>query len=166
MARSPEIRSALRSAYIYEKQSLEAAAQRLRVSKGTASRWKREALEGGDDWNAARTASMLSSQGSASVTQMVLEQFVLLFQSTLTSLSDDKNVSPLSKAEAISRLSDAYNKTMSAAAKGNPKLNKLAVAMEVITLLANFIREQYPELTEPFSEMLGAFGETLTEKFN
>ncbi len=165
MAHSPEVRNALRAAFIYEKQSLDASAERLDVSIGTASRWKKEALIKGDDWDKARAASMLSNQGAEAVTQVVLEQFVTLFQSTITALSNDKDIKPLSKAEAISRLSDAYNKTMSAVAKGSPKLNKLAVAMEVITLQANFIRENHPNLAGSFSDMLSAFGETLTEKF-
>lgn len=165
MAHGQEIRSAVRSAFIYQSLSLEAAAQRAGVSFGTASRWKREALDNGDDWDKARSAALLSGQGAEAVTQAVLEQFVTLFQSTMTSLKEDSKASALSKAEALSRLSDAYNKTMSAVAKGSPKLNKLAVAMEVIQLLANFIRDHHSHLAEPFSEMLSGFAEKLTEAF-
>lgn len=165
MAHSPETRSAVRGAYVYQQLSLEAAAERHNVHFGTASRWKRDALESGDDWDKARSAAILSSKGSEAVTQAILEQFVTLFQSTLTALKEDTNTSPLSKAEAISRLSDAYNKTMSAVAKNSPKLNKLAVAMEVLNLQASFIRERYPDLTERFADMLTPFGEKLTEAF-
>ncbi len=165
MAHSQETRRALRSAYVYKAQSLEACAQQFNIAYSTAAKWKKESLEDGDDWEKARAAALLSSQGHEAVSQAVLEQFVTLFQSTLEQLKTDTNVSPLSKAEAISRLSDAYNKTMSAVGKNNPKLNKLAVAMEVLNLQANFIREQYPHLAASFSEMLGHFGERITEAF-
>lgn len=165
MAHGQEIRSAVRSTFIYQRLSLEAAAQRAGVSFGTASRWKREALDAGDDWDRARSAAMLSGQGAEAVTQAVLEQFVTLFQSTMQGLKEDTKATALSKAEALSRLSDAYNKTMSAVAKGSPKLNKLAVAMEVIQLLANYIRDHHAHLAEPFTEMLSGFAEKLTEAF-
>ena len=165
MAHDAETKRKARSAYVFQGLSLEAAAQHAAVSFGTASRWKREAKAEGDDWDKARNAALLSAQGSEAVTQAVLEQFVTLFQTTLEQLKNDTTVSPLSKSEAISRLSDAYNKTMNAVSKGSPKLNKLAIAMDVINLQANFIRDQYPNLTVQFSEMLAHFGEKITEAF-
>lgn len=163
MAHGQETRSGLRAAYVYQALSLEAAAQRLKVSFGTAARWKREALEKGDDWESARSAAMLSSQGAESVTQAVLEQFVTLFQTTMTALKEDTKATALSKAEALSRLSDAYNKTMSAVAKGSPKLNKLAIAMEVIEMLSGFVGTTYPNHAAVFLEILEPFGEHLSQ---
>ncbi|HAF00396.1 MAG TPA: DNA-binding protein [Methylophilaceae bacterium] len=166
MAHAPEIRSAVRSTYIYQQLSLEAAAERLKVSFGTAARWKREALENGDDWDRARSAALLSSQGAEAVTQAVLEQFVTLFQSTMTGLKEDTKATALSKAEALSRLSDAYNKTMSAVAKGSPKLNKLAVAMEVIEMLSDFVGNQFPQHASVFIDILEPFGECLSQNLS
>lgn len=162
---SQETRRALRGAYVHQGLSMDACAGKFNIAYTTAAKWKRDALETGDDWDKARNAALLSAQGSEAVTQAVLEQFVTLFQTTLQQLKDDTTASPLSKSEAISRLSDAYNKTMSAVSKGNPKLNKLAIAMDVINLQANFIRESYPQLATAFSEMLTHFGEKLTEAF-
>jgi hypothetical protein len=164
MAYSEETRRALRSAYVYQALSLEAAAERINVAFGTASRWKRDAKENGDDWDRARAAVRLSSEGAESVTQAVLEEFVTLFQSTMTGLKNDDKSSPLSKAEALSRLSDAYNKTMSAVAKGSPKLNKLAVAMEVLEKLADFIGDRYPQHAPALLEVLEPFGEFVTRE--
>lgn len=163
MAHKQEIRDGARSAYVYEALTLDVIAQRVGVSVGTISRWKRDAILCGDDWDRARAAVRLSGKGSEAVTQAVLEDFVLLFQSTLTDLKADRDIQPLAKAEVISRLSDAYNKTMSAIAKSNPRLNKLAVAMEVLQHQAKFIREDYPHLVEGFLEMLEAFGRTLSK---
>lgn len=165
MAYSEETRRALRSAYVYQALSLDAAAQRIGVAFGTASRWKRDALANGDDWDRARAAARLSSEGAEAVTQVVLEEFVTLFQSTMAGIKADDKATGLAKAEALSRLSDAYNKTMSAVAKGSPRLNKLAVAMEVLQLQVKFIREEYPHMAEPFADMLEAFGQRISEVF-
>lgn len=164
MAYSEETRRALRSAYVYQALSLDAAAQRLGVAFGTASRWKRTALDAGDDWDRARAAARLSSEGAEAVTQVVLEEFVTLFQSTMTGIKNDDKATGLAKAEALSRLSDAYNKTMSAVAKGSPRLNKLAVAMEVLQKLAAFIAERYPQHAPALLEVLEPFGEFVTQE--
>lgn len=165
MAHSKEKKTAARAAYVYEALTLEVIAQRVNASLGTVSRWKRESKEAGDDWDKARAASRLSGQGTESVTQAVMEDFILLFQSTLTDVKNDTDMKPLAKAEIISRLSDAYNKTMSAVAKGNPKLNKLAVAMEVLQLQTKFLKDDYPHLADSFLEMLEPFGQRISEAF-
>lgn len=165
MAHPKETVTAARSAYVYEALSQEAIAQKCNVSVATVARWKKSALAGGDDWDRARAAARLSGQGTEAVTQAVLEDFVLLFQSTLNEIKKDTQMKPLAKAEAISRLSDAYNKTMAAVAKGNPKLNKLAVAMEVIQELAEFIRQNYPMHAGAYAEILEPFGQRVSEVF-
>lgn len=165
MAHPKEKRTAARAAYVYEALTLEVIARRVNVSIGTVSRWKRDAGDGGDDWDRARSAARLSGQGTEAVTQAVMEDFILLFQSTLTDVKDDKDIKPLAKAEIISRLSDAYNKTMSAVARGNPKLSKLAVAMEVMQALAGFIRQHYPRHANAFAEVLEPFGEEMAKTY-
>ncbi len=165
MAHGPEVRAAVRAAYVYEALSLEAAAERFNVAFGTASRWKREAKDNGDDWDKSRAAARLAGQGADNVSREVLEEFVTLFQSTIAQLKDSPDVPALAKAEALSRLSDAYYKTMRAVAATNPKLNRLAVAMEVIQLLTKFIREDYPQHTGAFLDMLETFGQRVSEVF-
>ena len=164
MAHAPETRSAARAAYIHEAQPLEAVAERLKVAVGTLSRWKRDALESGDDWDKARAAARLAGQGAEAVAAAVLEDFVLLFQSTLTEIKGG-NIPPLAKAEAISRLSDAYHKTTAAAAKGSPKLSRLAVAMDVLQLLADYIRSHRPQHAAAFAEILEPFGAELARAY-
>lgn len=163
MAHGAETKRALRSAYVYQSLQLEAAAEVANVAHGTAARWKKEAKLDGDDWDRARAAKMLSANGAEAVTQAVLEQFVILFQSTIESIKADTKASGLAKAEALSRLSDAYNKTMSAARKGSPEVNKLAIGMDVIKLFAEFIGSKYPQHAAVFVEILEPFGQYLSE---
>lgn len=165
MAHGPEIRAALRAAYIYDAISLEAAAQKFNLPFSTASRWKRDAAAAGDDWEKARAAARIASAGSDQVSRQVLEEFVTLFQSTIAQLKESKDVPAMDKTEALSRLSDAYMKTMRAIAMQNPKLNKLAVAMEVVQSLIKFIREKHPQHTGAFLDMLDEFGRHVTEVF-
>ena len=165
MAYKQEIINQARSAYVYEALSLTAIADRLSLPLSTINRWKRASLKNGDDWDKARAAARLSGQGAEAVTVAVLEDFVLLFQSTLNDIKLSTDLTPLEKAEIISRLSDAYTKTINAAAKGSPKLNKLAIAMEVLQLLVKYIQSERPDLIESFSDVLTGFGEKLAGEF-
>lgn len=165
MAHGPEIRAAARAAYIYEAMGLEAVAERLHVSTGTVNRWKRQALEAGDDWERARGAARLSGQGAEAVTAAVLEDFVLLFQSTLAEVKADTEIKAINKAEILSRMSDAYHKTISAAGKSNPRLNKLAVAMEVLESLGEFVRLKHPRHAAAFAEILEPFASELARAY-
>jgi transposase-like protein len=165
MAHGSETRAAARAAYVYEAKSLEQIAGDLGVSRGTIFRWKREALAGGDDWDQARAARRLSGAGAEAITQALLEDFVLLFQSTLDDVKTAKDITPLSRAEALSRLSDAYHKVMASAAKTSPKLNKLSIAMEVLEGLVKVIDEDYPHLKEPFMELLDPFSAKLVQVY-
>lgn len=163
MAHSPETKRALRSAYVYQSLGLEVAAERMSISFGTASRWKREAKADGDDWDKARAAKMLSAEGADAVVQAVLEDFVLVFKSTITQLKEGEAIPPLAKADAMAKLSDAFHKTMAAARKGSPEVNKLAIGMDFIKILADFVSDNYPQHAAAFIEILEPFGQHLTQ---
>lgn len=165
MAHHPETRTALRGAYVHQCLPLSEAARRVGVSEGTATNWKRKAREAGDDWDRARAASLSSGRGQDTVLQDVLERIVMLTQSTLEALQD-ADVDPLARVEAISRLSDAYHKTASAAAKTNPKLSKLAVAMEVLERLAAYTGQHYPQHLAGLVEVLEPFGAELARSMS
>lgn len=165
MAHPPETISAARAAYVYEALNQDAIADRFNVPRTTIARWKRSALANGDDWDRARAAARLSGQGAEAVITAVLEDFMLMFQSTLDDVKKTGDIKPLERAEVISRLSDAFTKTVNAAAKGSPKLNKLSIAMEVLQLLVKYIQTERPDLVEQFSDVLGGFGEKLAGEF-
>ena len=141
---------------------MEASAQKFEIAYTTAAKWKRKALLEGDDWDKARAARLLSNEGAEAVTSALLVEFVTLFQSTIESVKETENMSALAKAEVLSRLGDAYHKTMSAARKGTPEVNKLAVGMDVIKLLVDFIGLRFPQHGAAFVEVLEPFGQHLT----
>lgn len=164
MAYSQQTINQARAAYVYEALNIEAVSERFNVPRSTVTRWKKTALQNGDDWDRARAAARLSGQGAEAVTTAVLEDFMLLFQGTMEGVKKAGEMPPLEKAEIISRLSDAYTKTISAAAKSSPKLNKLSIAMEVLQLLVKYIQQERPDLIEHFSDVLGGFGDKLTSE--
>lgn len=162
MAYPQEQRQAVRRSYVHERQSLTAIASRTRIPVATLRRWKQDDAEGGDCWDKARAASRLAAGGLGDITTEVLDNFARLFQSTMQEL-DQGEIDPVEKAESISRLADAYTKTMKAAGTADPKVAKLAVAMQVLEELAKYIRERHPELLAPFSAMLEPFGARIAE---
>jgi transposase len=164
MAHAPETRTKLRAHYIHDGLSLEAASERLAISSRTATRWKQEAASKGDDWDKARLASRLAGEGAEAVSRAVLEEFLALFQTTLTDIKDGE-LKPMEKAEGMSRLADAYTKTMRCIQRSAPELNRLAVASEVLQLLAKFVRTKAPQHAPALMEVLEPFGEELVSVY-
>jgi transposase-like protein len=166
MAYPPEVRAAVRAAYIYQRLALVDAAAAAGVPEGTARSWQRAARHSGDDWDAARSAASLSREGQLAVASLVLEQFVLQFQATLERLKGATDMGPIERAEILARLSDSYTKMMSAAGKVATPISRLGVAMETIRTLSRFIAERRPDALDTFADMLDEFGSHLAETIN
>jgi len=164
MAHKPETRNAVRASYVHEHLPLEAAAEKHDVSYPTVRTWKKRAKENGDDWEKARAANRMANGGLGDITVQLLEDFTLLFRTTVEDITTGE-YDGLKKAEALSRLSDAYTKTMKAAAGGDPKIAKLSTALETLQLLANHIKEEHPDALERFSLILEPFGAKVNEAF-
>ncbi len=158
MAYDAATRSAVRHSYVAEMLPLKAAATKHGIPYATVRNWKDES------WDKARTAKRISSGGVEELGRAVIDDFVMLFQTTLDDLKQ-ANVPAMQKAEAIARLSDAYQKTIKAAGASNPKLNKLAVAMDVIQQFANFLRDEKPEAALVFAEVIEPFAEQLAQRY-
>lgn len=158
------MRAAVRRSYVYDRLPLEAAAQRCGIAYNTARRWKRQAKADGDDWDRARSAARMAQGGLGELTSQVLEDFAHLFQATVEEIKTG-NADGIAKAEALSRLSDAYTKTMKAAGGASPQMAELSVALRVVDELAHFIRDEYPDDLERFAQILEPFGARLSEVF-
>nr|WP_295832838.1 DUF1804 family protein [uncultured Azospirillum sp.] len=165
MAHPPETRQRLRQAYVYDRLSLEAAADRVGVPLGTARRWKTQAEGEGDDWERARSAASLSSAGAGAVAQIVLQDFLTLHQSVTSEVMDLPKESALAKAEAMSRLADAFTKTMNSVAKAAPDLHRFAVASELLQELAAFVSQRYPQHAAALAEVLEPFALETAQRY-
>lgn len=164
MAHAPEVRAAVRRTYVSERQPLEVSAERNGVSYNTARQWKRAAKEAGDDWDRARSAARMAAGGLGDLTTQVLEEFALLFQSTMEQIGSSE-FDGIQKAEAMSRLADAYTKTVKAAGGGDNRIAKLSVAMEVLEKFVAFIQQHYPQHGQALLEVLEPFGEELSKSY-
>lgn len=165
MAHGPEARAAVRAAYVHQALPIEQAARQAGVPEATARRWKREARRDGDDWDRARAASYMSGQGSDLVMMQVLQSIITLTQSTLADL-ETAETDPLERVEAISRLTDAYHKTSAAIARGSPKLSRLAVAMEILERLAEFVQTHHPQHAPALLAVLEPFGAEVARAYS
>jgi len=164
VAYSKAIKEAVKAAYVNARLPLEAAAQKVGVSYSTAQSWKRKAREEGDDWDRARQAVRMSTGQLGDITTQLLEDFAILFQTTVGQIKDAE-VNPLAKAEAISRLSDAYTKTMRAATKGAPEIGRLAMALEVLDKLGKFVQAEFPQHADALIEVLEPFGKQVAASY-
>ncbi|AFL76221.1 DUF1804 family protein [Thiocystis violascens] len=163
---APEARKRARDAYVHERQTLLGAAQAAGISLGTANRWKKADSGTSKDWDKARAAASLSGDGLQAVAMAVLEDYLLQHQATLAALRDPATeIGPLQRAEVLSRLTDSFHKAMAAHAKLSPELSRLAIAMEVMQRMANFVRARYPQHTNAFLDILEPFGETLGDAY-
>lgn len=164
MAHDSAKRTALRRAYVVDRQPLTAAASLFGVSYSTARAWKQAALERGDDWDRARMAEEIGDGGVKTLSRKVLEEFVPLFTSTIEAIKTS-NHDAIDKAEALSRVSDAYMKTVKASGAVDPAIAKLAWAMDVMRLLAKFTAERFPQHQQALLEVLEPFGERLATEY-
>lgn len=164
MAHPPETRQAVRRAYVYDRLDLEAAAARHEVGYATARRWKTQAAASGDDWDKARAATSLSAGSANTVAQLVLADFMANYQATMEDLRSAE-VPAMDKAEALSKMADAFTKTMSAVSKAAPEMARFAVASELVKDLATFTREQHPEHLDAVMDLLEPFGVYVAKKY-
>jgi hypothetical protein len=165
MAHGPEVKQAVRAAYIFDRLTVEQAAERAEVGVATARRWKTQATALGDDWDKARGAHALSREGAGTVARLVLADFLTVHQSTVDGLREEQGISPLAKAEALSRLSDAFTKTMNAVSKASPEMARFSVANELLRDLGSFVREEYPEQVDLMLDILGSFSAYVARKY-
>lgn len=165
MAYPPETRLKARTAYVRDLLPLDKIAARLQVGERSLARWKAEALEAGDDWDRARTAGRMTSENLESMSQTLLEQFLVLHQATLEEVQKDKDMKAGDKVEAITRLADAFTKTMKAVSRSAPQLSQLAIAGDVLAKLGRFISERYPEEARALLPILEPFGAELVKVY-
>lgn len=164
MAHPKETRHKLRQLYV-SGQSLETSAQLCNVAFGTARRWKEDAKTGGDDWEKLRAAHVLSGGGLEQLGRGIIAGFLAQYQSTMEAVQNDVELAPTDKVKLLASLADAFTKTVNANARVLPETSKLATAMEVMQLLADFVQEKHPEQLAAFVEMLEPFGAMIEKKF-
>lgn len=157
-------KSEVRRRYVVDRQPLTGAATLAGISYSTARQWKAQALAAGDDWDKARDAETLRDGTAEELTRVVLNEFVPMFRSTIAALAED-TLSAAEKAEAMSRISDAYAKTVKAAGAVDPAIARLAWAMDVLKALAQFVAREFPQHNDALLEIIEPFGAQMAKEF-
>ena len=161
MRHPPETRHKVRSSYVVQRLTLAEAARRAGIPERTARTWKREAGAAGDDWDRARTAQNMAEGGLGSVTERMLEDFSTLFANTTAALHSREG-DPIETGSAMAGLADAYAKVVKAAGCVDPRLSRLAIAMETLKRLGRHVRERGdPASVNALAGLLESFGEEL-----
>lgn len=165
MAHPPEAKRAVRDAYVIDKLELAQAAAKAEVPFDTARKWKASAAAAGDDWDKSRAAHSLTSSGAGTIAQLVLHDFLIMYQATVEGVKETNTMPVKDKAETLSRLADAFQKTMSAVAKAAPDLGRFAVATELMGDLAEFVARDFPQHRPALVEVLEPFGAFVARKY-
>ena len=165
MKSKADLSALVKTGYVDRRLSLKEAARSAGVSASTAWRWKRDALERGDDWSFCRAASVLSGRAHTHVASKLIEDFVRLHERVIAELEEDSVSDSLSRARALSSLASAFCKTMHAAGCLDPRLSRFAVANDVLQRLGDFVAEKFPEEGRTFLQVLESFSSALSEAY-
>lgn len=162
MAHPQATKDELRKKYIFDGLSLAMAAVMCEVSYPTAQRWKNQSADAGDDWDKVKVAHSMAGGGDLEdVSRQILTEFIIQFKATMESIKTTDNIGPAQRVEMLTSLADAYNKTVASSRKLLPETSKLAIALQVMELLAAYLKEHKPELLLDFMDILEPFGATL-----
>lgn len=165
MAHAEDKRRAVRAAYVFDQLSLEMAALKHDVPFATVRNWKKAGKELGDDWDKAKSAQMIAGGGIEDVVRQTLGIVVQQVQSTLETIQNSTDMTPMAKVDMLTSLADAYNKLMSVSRRMMPETDKLAVATEVVKRLVEFTRTKHPKHAMALLEVLEPFGDELARTY-
>lgn len=163
MAHDVNTKAELRRLYVFERLSLDVAAAQVGVSLPTARRWKQQAQEFGDDWDKLRAAHTLAGTDLEDVARQLLTDLVLQFKATMEALQEAE-IGAAERVQLLTSLSDSYNKAISANKKLMPETSKLAVALQVVEMLAAYLKQHKPDLLMDFMQILEPFGKFLEKE--
>lgn len=156
-----EKRLKARSLYVYSQLSLRNIAEIEDIQFETVRRWKWQAQKDGDCWDRARSAAVVSQDQRDNFIQKMVQAFVMLQMTVQEEILEDDGIPPETKAGLLSGLAEAFAKMMRAQEKAQPDINRLAVAMEVLHKLVDFVQRKYPQEREKLLEILEPFAAEL-----
>ncbi|SUT91421.1 Protein of uncharacterised function (DUF1804) [[Actinobacillus] rossii] len=165
MAHDEKTRAFVRRYYVFDRLSLEQAAEKAGVSFGTARRWKTAAEKDGDNWEKARDVQVMASGGIENIAQGLLAGFLIKYRTLMTELEENQKLSTAEKVEALSALADSFAKMTASSKKLLPETSAIATALRVIEMMANLVKTKKPHLLPEFLEMLDELEVQIQKEF-
>ena len=157
MAHSQDTRDKVRQLYV-EGMPLTGAALTCGVAYDTARDWKSKAQAKGDDWDTARAAYRISTQGVDDLNKQLVEDFARQVITTTREL-ETAQIPAADKAQLLAQLADAYAKFSKAFSRINPAFSGLSVALDTLKTIADHLRTQDPaalRALQPHFDEIGA----------
>lgn len=152
-----EVRQACRRKYIFERKTMQQCCSELEISLRTGQLWKEKAKKAGDNWDHQRDAWLLAGEGQEMMARKILQDYLLQHESVLKAIREDPDLKAMEKVNCLTRLADAFTKTMNAVSRTTPQMNRLAIASEVVQLFARYVQEHHPEHAPLLLEVLEPF---------
>lgn len=165
MAHDPQVKAQLKRLYVFDRCSLEQAAEKLKVSLPTARRWKREAEKMGDDWDKARDVQVMAGGELEDVAKGILAGFLIQYKTVMTELEGNTEISAVDKVQALTGLADSFSKMTASSKKLLPSIDELATAIRAVKLVFDVATERKPHLQADFLELLELLEPLLTTHF-
>lgn len=164
MAYPKNKRQDVRAAYI-SGLSLRAAAAKYGVKEETAQSWKRAAKQQGDHWDIARAALLTSDKAVADRSVQIVEEISRLTLLVTSLVEKDSLMKPSEKVTALVSLADAYAKFSKGFGRINPAFSQLAVALQVLREVAEYLKAKDSNALAVFQQHLEPLGLLLSKKF-
>jgi len=158
-------RTKAQALYVQKAMPLPAIAKKLGVSERTLARWKQQDAANGEDWDKARVAPMLLKENVEVASMEFLQAFLQYHQDAFEDIKTDKELSIQDKAALITSLADAYTKTVKACSLTAPTLSQLAIALDVLRKLIDFVNEKHPDAAPHLLVVLDPFGAELKKHY-
>lgn len=165
MAHDVEVQKAVRRAYVFDRLSLEMAAERAGVSFGTARRWKAQAEKNGDNWEKARDVQVMASGGIENIAQGLLAGFLIKYRTLMTELEENTEMATGAKVEALSALADSFAKMTASSKKILPSVSEQATAIRTVEIIAEKLKQRSPALLAEFMAITGELEEAFNKAF-
>lgn len=165
MAFDPKIKAWVRRYYVFDRLTLEQAAEKAGVSFGTARRWKREAEDLGDDWDKARDVQVLAGGEIEDISKGLLTGFLIQYKSLMTEIEGNQELTSGEKVQLLGNLADSFAKMTSSSRKLIPTANEAAVALKTLEMVVEHIQEVRADLLPMFLEVLNGFEVKLEKAF-
>lgn len=165
MAYDQKIKDAVRADYIFKHLNLKQISKLHSITYDTIRSWKQKAEDNGDNWDTARNAARVANGGGIEeVSNMLIENFAIQTQSVIEAINADEDLPAKEKVAMLTSLSDGYSKLIASVNKSGGKVAPLSIAMNVVRLMTDFIRSEFPQHADVFIEVLEPFGNVLAKE--
>lgn len=139
------------------------SARRTRRTAGKTAKAARHAVP--ENTNTLPVARFIASGGIEDIARKILSDSVARHQELMEAMTRDNELSCAEKVNLLASLARSFNTTVEASRRVLPETGELAVALEVLNLLAVYVRDRSPESLPSLVDILDPFGLELVRHF-